>query len=510
MAFGDFLNKFKFTDPKDEEDVITNQIATDTSDGAIELTDGLSQYSLSLDWTYSNQIEQIDTYRSISEYSMVDYAIEDIINEAVSFAEDEDPITLDLSNVPDELLSDKIRDHIYESWENINRILDLKDSAHRRIRALYVDGRVSYQKVIKKNKPKDGIVGVIELDPRFVTKVRNVNYDDQSKTISSIDETFVYNENIQSKSKEKNKDSNNKRNKNGFDQAFEINPDSITYITSGRVDQTTGSVVGFLHKAVKPANQLRMMENALVIYRISRAPERRIFYVDVSNLPKSKAEAYLRNIKNSYRNKMSFNPESGSFADQRHLETMQEDYWLPRSASGKGTEVTTLQGGQNLDQIEDVIYFQKELYKALNIPLTRLQSDSFAPLGRAQEISRDEIKFSKFISKLRKRFNLVLLDLLKSDVILKSIITTDEWSEIKRYIGFKYAQDMYLEEMKKSELLRDRIDLAEQAGQFVGKYYSNEFVQKEILQQTETEIEENDKQIDKEASNPKFKQEEDI
>jgi len=289
-----------------------------------------------------------------------------------------------------------------------------------------------------------------------------------------------------------------------FKTAFQLNPDSVVYVTSGLTDPKTGYAISWIHKAVKAANQLRMMENALVIYRISRAPERRIFYVDTANLPKSKAEQYLKNLKNSYRNRMSFDPESGTFKDQRHLQTMQEDYWLPRNSAGRGTEVSTLPGGSNLSDIEDVLYFQKQLYKALNIPISRLESDSMLSFGKQSEISRDELKFSKFVSKIRKRFNLAFLDLLKTELILTKVITIKEWDQICHKIKFRYAQDMYLEESRQSEMIRDRLELLRDLNDYAGKYFSHRYIREEILKQTEQEMENMDKEIADESKNEQY------
>lgn len=500
-VFGDYLKKYKISDSESDERAMSNQIATSNEDGAIELNfDSVSQYMMNLDFSYSNQAQLIETYREIANTSIVDFAIEDIVGEMVSFAEDENPIELDLSRIDENILSDSIKDKVYEAWRKVAQLLDLSQSVHRRVKDFYVDGRLAYQKVINQKKPQDGIVKIIDLDTRFITKYRGVKYDEQNHVITDIEEYFIYDENI---GKGRNsKDTN--RAQSQFKTSLKLNPDSITYVTSGMTDPKTGYAISWLHKAVKPANQLRMMENALVIYRIVRAPERRIFYVDTNNMPKSKAEQYLRNLRNNYRNRMSFDSESGMFKDSSHLQTMQEDFWLPRSASGRGTEVSTLPGGQNLDQIEDIIYFQKQLYKALNIPISRLESDSMMALGRASEISRDELKFSRFVSKIRKRFNIALLDLLKTELILTKIITSAEWEEIEQDIKFKYALDQYIEEMRASELLRDRLEIAEQMSPYIGKYVSNKYIRTELLRQSEEEIEQQDKEIESEKDDKRF------
>lgn len=505
--FGDWMGKKKLS-VDNTDDIRGNQIATDFTDGALDIQDSVNSYILNFDWTANNQASMIDTYRQTSEYNEVAFAIDDIVNEMVSFAEDEAPIQLDLTDV--EELSDAIKKKIYDRWDHLTKVMNLKDSVHTKVRNFYIDGRLAYQKVIDKNSPKKGILNIVELDTRNVTKVRNTLYDPETMTISGIEEFFVYDE---SKSKY---DYSGAKTQNGstmsggapnpkYKEALKLNKESLAYVTSGMVDSNTGWAISWLHKAVKPANQLNMMENALVIYRISRAPERRVFYVDVGNMPKSKAEQYLHNLKNSYRNKMSYDPENGTFKDQRHLQTMQEDFWLPRNSSGKGTEVSTLAGGSNLGDIEDVQYFLRRLYKALNIPLSRLEQDSISVIGgRSTEINRDELKFSKFISRIRKRFNIVLLDILRTDLVLTNILTAAEFQEIEDKIKFKYAQDMYLEERKFFEMTRDRLELAGEMMQYVGRFYSNEYVRTHILHQSDEEIEEIDKQIEDEKDNPQY------
>lgn len=498
-AFGNFLDKFKFEDEKSNKTIQSNQIATEKDDGAIQLdVDSINQFAMNLDFTVSSQAELIETYREVANYSNVDFAVEDIIGEMISFDEDEDPIKLDLSSIEDEQLSETIKDKCYESFEKISRILDLKQTIHRRAKSFYVDGRLAYQKVIDKNNTKAGLLDAIELDARFVSKYRAVKYSEDDKTITGMEEYYIYDESAGSRKTKKETERSTKQK-----TALQLNPKSIVYVTSGKTDPKTGYAISWLHKAVKPANQLRMMENALVIYRITRAPERRIFYVDTGNLPKSKAEQYLRSLKNNYRNRMSFDPETGNFQDQRHYQTMQEDYWLPRTARG-GTEVSTLAGGQNLDQIEDVNYFKRELYRSLNIPISRLESQSMMPLGRTAEISRDELKFSKFVSGVRKRFNMLFLDLLKTDLILTNVLTAKEWDLVEQKIRFKYALDMYLEEMKQSEMMRDRLDLLREYEPHIGKYVSNDTMRKQVLKQTEEEIEYEDKLMDKEKSDPRY------
>lgn len=499
--FANFLDKLKFNDSAAEEKAQSNQFASDHSDGAVEVEENFTNFMLSIDWQYSSQAEIIERYREISNYQEVDYAVEDITNEMVSFSEDEAPIRINLENIDDKILSKNIKKSIYAKWDKIASILELNDTVHRRARQFYIDGRLSYHKVIDKNKPADGLLNIVELDSRYVTKIRNIEYDKHDRTINSVSEKFIYDENL---GKKKGGDNSDVRSKD----ALEIHPDALTYVTSGLIDPVTGFSIGWLHKAVKPANQLRLMENALLIYRITRAPERRVFNVSTGGLPKNKAEQYLRNLMSNYRNRMSYNPDSGSFKDDRHLMTMQEDFWFAKDASGKGTEVDTLPGGQSLGETADIEYFLRRLYKALNEPLSRLDDSSTMSFGRQSEIGRDELKFSKFVSKLRKRFNMMFLDLLKTELILTKVITIKEWNSIKESIEFRYAQDMYLEEQKKHELLRDRLELANELAPYVGKYFSHDYIQKDVFNMTEEELNTQRELIEKEKSDIRFKQDE--
>lgn len=502
MQILDFFKRVKFS--ADETPPKTNQIESNSDDGANEIVTSheqkLNVNSLTFDVGNASRTELINMYRQISKYSIVNYAIEDIVNETVSFNDEEEPIELDLSDIDTKILPDATKKKIYERYSRLARILNLKDSIHRRLREFYVDGSMSYQKVVDINNAKTGLLDVAKLDVKRLTKYRHIVRNDDH-TIASEKEYFKYdvngiNGNLNSKSL-------------GVFSSTEthllLDPESVSYVTCGEYDQDTGNALGWLHNAVEPANKLRLMENSLVIYRITRAPERRIFYVDVSGMPPNKAEAYVKNLSKSYRNRMSFNAENGSFVDQRHLNTMQEDYWMPRNSQGKGTEVNTLPGGQNLDAIEDVRYFQKNLYKSLNVPVSRLESEATIMLGgRIGEINREELKLTKHVSKIRKRFNLFLLDILRTDLILTNIVTAEEWEEFCYDINLVYALDLYIEEQKKAELMRDRIELAGEWSDYVGKYVSNHFIRTNVLKQTDEEIIEEDKKIKEEANNPQF------
>lgn len=490
--FGDFLEKFKFDNP-DEERIQTNQIADENDDGAIEFSEGYYQNFLNFDPKYSDQAALIEDYREIANYELVDLAIDDIINEMVSFHENEEPVELDLTGLEDDL-SENVRTKVYEAWGKITRVMELKKTIYKKARDFYIDGRATYQKVIDKKRPKDGILKVVQLDPRFVSKVKQTEYDKQTKAITGIIEKIIYNENVGTNKK------NKKTDRNQYIEAVELNPDAVVYVTTGMTDDKTGYAVSYLHKAVKPVNQLRMMENALLIYRITRAPERRVFYVDTSKLQKSKGQAYLKKLQQSYRNKMQFDPEKGTFKDGKAFYTMQEDFWLPRDSNGKGTEVTTLPGGQNLGDIEDIVYFQKKVYKSLNLPVSRLEPESTFMGGRTTEITRDELKFSKFVSRVRTRFNEVFIDLLRTECILTKIMTAKEFDDIKDKLTFNYSHDLYLEEATRNEILQERLNIVRDLENHVGKYVSHGYIRREIFKQNEEEIKELDKEIQKEKT----------
>lgn len=493
--FDFFRNKKVY---QDEEVVPDTKIAAPNDDGAVIINDAVNNFVLRFDWMASSQEDLINKYREISNYSEVDFAIQEIINEAVSFAENEDPVKLNLDGLD---LSDAVKKKIQDSWDHISNILNLKETIHQRLTNFYVDGRLAYQKVVSKDRLSQGLIDVVELDTRYVSKFRNIVYDEQDQTIRNIQEFFIYNENT--------KENHNKDlfvNKKNFKEVLQLSKESITYVTSGLVDPKTGYAISWLHKAIKPANQLRMMENALVIYRITRAPERRVFYIDVGNLPKSKAEQYLTNLKNSYRNRMSYDPENGTFKDDKHLMTMQEDFWLPRSANGNGTQIDTLAAGANLGDIEDVLYFLKRLYKSLNIPVSRFdQQDALVNFGASNtEMSREEMKLSKFVSKVRKRFNVMFKDILRTHLILTKVLTAKEWSDIQDKIDFVYAQDLYVEERKRFEIMRDRLELLKDIEPYIGKYFSHSFVRSKIIQQTDEEMKEEDKLIKDEEKIKQF------
>ena len=431
-----------------------------------------------------NEEELIRRYREIAIYPEVDTAIDDIVNESIVADERDQSVSVSMDNLA---LSSKIKNKIRDEFDEILKLLQFEEKGHDIFKRWYIDGRVYYHKVIDPNKPRLGLTELRYIDPRKIRKVREIQKKKSNKGVEmtqSVNEWYVYNE--------KGMTSPNSN------MGVKIAPDAISYCTSGVIDQNKNVVLSFLHKAIKPVNQLRMIEDAVVIYRIVRAPERRIFYVDVGNLPKVKAESYLRDVMARYRNKLVYDASTGEIRDDRKHMSMLEDFWLPRREGAKGTEVSTLAGGQNLGEISDVQYFQKKLYKALNVPISRMESENGFNMGRAAEITRDELKFTKFVQRLRKRFTMVFNDVLKTQLVLKGIITIEDWQKIGQHIQYDYLKDGYFAELKEAEILRDRLSLAEQVSPYIGKYYSVDYIRKRVLRQSDEDIVDIDNQIAKE------------
>ena len=429
-------------------------------------------------------IDLILKYRDVSSQPECDAAIEDIVNESIVGDHDEAPINL----VLDELeISDKLKEAVKHEFDNVLKLLNFNQYAHDIFRKWYVDGRLPYHIIINNEQPKQGIKELRYIDPVKLRKIKEVEEETDPKTgaklIKKVDEYFLYQD----------------KTMNAANQGLKIYPDAIAYCTSGQMDPGRKRILSYLHKALKPVNQLRMMEDSLVIYRISRAPERRIFSIDVGNLPKGKAEEYLRGIMNQYRNKLVYDAKTGDIKDDRKHMSMLEDFFLPRREGGRGTEITTLPGGENLGQIDDIIYFQKKLYKSLNVPVNRLEQEAQYSLGRTTEITRDEVKFKKFIDRLRKRFSDLFMQLLKTQLLLKGIITKEDWKSWKETITFDYIEDNYFSELKQSEMIRERFDMLSSLDEHIGRFISNEWVRKNVLRFNDEEIEEIQKQIDQET-----------
>ena len=465
----------------------------DSDDGTSAVAAGayFGQY-LDLDGVgrHNNEFEFIRKYREIALHPETDTAIDDIINESISSDLDYAPVDVELSNLQ---VSDKIKKKIREEFKHIIRLLDFDKRAHQIFRRWYIDGRIFYHKLIDFDKPEEGIKELRYIDALKIKKVREVKKDKKDAGVSiptgmklDYGETVDYY--LYFPRGYKGSDAN----------AIKIADDAISYVPSGIQDHNRNMVLSFLHKAIKSVNQLRMIEDSLVIYRISRAPERRIFYIDVGNLPKMKAEQYLREVMGRYRNKLVYDSSTGEIRDDRKHMSMLEDFWLPRREGGRGTEITTLPGGQNLGELEDVKYFQKKLYKSLNIPLSRLEQESSFTIGRTNEITRDELKFAKFVGRLRKRFSELFHDMLKTQLILKGIVSPDDWEEMKEDIQYDYIFDNHFTELKETEMLTERLNAVNMVEPFLGKYFSVDYVRRQILKQTEDEIEEIDQQVEKE------------
>ena len=466
-------------------------VQKDSMDGSQPIVGGgYYGYSVDFDGTVRNEYELITRYREMVLQPECDSAVDDIVNETICGNFDDVPVEVELSNLKQ---SDKIKKLIREEFSEILRLLDFDNRSYEIFRRWYVDGRLFYHKVIDPDNPRDGLVELRYIDPR---KIRNVTEYDQKRPndLRGLD--------LNTQLTQKSADYylyNPKGLKNsGSQQGIKIAADSITYCHSGIQDLNKNMTLSHLHKAIKAVNQLRMIEDSFVIYRLSRAPERRIFYIDVGNLPKNKAEQYLREVMGRYRNKLVYDANTGEIKDDKKFMSMLEDFWLPRREGGRGTEITTLPGGQNLGELEDVKYFQKKLYKALNVPSSRLETETTFNIGRAAEITRDEVKFQKFVARLRKRFSELFVDLLKTQLILKGVCSLEEWDEMKEHIQFDFIADNYFTELKEIEIRNERMNQVASMDPFVGKYFSIEYMRRQVLKQTAQEIKEIEKQMESE------------
>ena len=456
-------------------------------DGAVNLEVGGAYGTyLDLEGNIRNEIELITKYRELAIQPECEAAVEDIVNEAVVMDGFKVAVELELSEAKH--LSDKIKEKIYLEFQGILDMLNFQTDAHDIFRKWYVDGKIYYHMIADENNTKQGIQELRYIDPRKIRKIREVVREPDPNGVDMVKRTvefYVYDEGGVSDASQ------------GL-SGIKITPDSIAMSNSGLYDHSNGAIVSYLHKAIKPMNQLRMMEDALVIYRISRAPERRIFYIDVGNLPKAKAEQYLRDMMVQHRNKLVYDASTGEIKDDRKHMNMMEDYWLPRREGGRGTEISTLPGGQNLGELEDISYFQTKVYKSLNVPSSRLMEDNSFSLGRESEVTRDELKFSKFILRLRNKFLDLFDNMLKTQLQLKGIIAEDEWLPIKNKMVYKWAEDSYYREAKAQEILRGRLELARDVSDYTGKFYSIDYIRREVLQQTDEEIKRLDKEMERE------------
>ena len=465
-------------------------VTPENTDGATTVVDGggIMGHYLNTDADAKDEKVLIQKYREMGFSQEIDGAVEDIINDAIIHEEGKPVVSLDLNRLD---YTDSIKDKIHTEFSTILDLLDFNHNGADLFRKWYIDARLYHHIVVDTARPKDGIKELISIDPLNIQKIREVQKENKGaiEIVAEVNEYYVYTpDSMQSGAFGQ---------VSGSQNAVQVAPDAISYVHSGLIDTAKQIVIGYLYKAIKPFNQLSMIEDALVIYRLARAPERRIFYIDVGNLPKLKAEQYLQQVMTRYKQKMIYNASTGEVEDQRKHLSMLEDFWLPRREGGRGTEITTLPGGQNLGETDDIEYFRKKLYKSLNVPISRIEgSDSTSfNLGRASEITRDEVKFGKFVSRLRHKFSYLFWDLLRVQLILKGIIKEEDWASIRDRIDYVWAKDSHFMELKNSEILRDRYELLSMAEEYVGKYISAEYLRKNILQQSEEEMKEIDKQI---------------
>ena len=461
-------------------------------DGAVTITQNAHYGTyVDLEGSVRNELELITRYREMSNHPECDQAITEIVDEAICHDDDGKVVDINLDNLKQ---PETIKKKITEEFANILNMLNFSNLADDIFRRWYIDGRVYYHVIVNESNPKEGIQELRYIDPRKIRKVREVQKGRDPKTgadiIKSMAEYYIYND----------RGTTTQSFTAAANQGLRIAPESVINVNSGMMDAKNTFVISYLHKAIKPLNQLRMIEDAVVIYRISRAPERRVFYIDVGNLPKGKAEQYLRDIMVKYRNKMVYDASTGELRDDRKHMSMLEDFWLPRREGGKGTEITTLPAGQNLGQMDDVQYFQKKLLQSMNVPYSRLepQGGGMVGLGRSTEVTRDELKFQKFVTKIRNKFSQIFDHALKTQLVLKGVCTSEEWEEFREKIYYDYKKDNNFAELRDAELLQNRLQTLGLIDPYVGRYYSQEWVRKNVLQQTEEDIKEIDKQIESE------------
>ena len=495
---------FSIEDTEPLSPTTVSPVAPNDEDGNdYYMSSGFFGSYVDIEGVYRTEFDLIKRYREMALHPEADSAIEDIVNEALVSDSNDQPVQLDLDHLN---ASDGIKKKIRDEFKYILDLLDFDKKAHEIYRNWYIDGRIYYHKVIDLKNPQEGLQELRYIDAmkmRYVRKQKSKG-EDRYKVPSrvardnpmdfefpEIEEYFVYNPKV-------SYPTGNTSSMGSGNEGIKMTKDSVSYATSGLVNRNNGTTLSYLNKAIKSLNQLRMIEDSLVIYRLSRAPERRIFYIDVGNLPKVKAEQYLREVMSRYRNKLVYDSATGEMRDDKKHMSIMEDYWLPRREGGRGTEITTLPGGQNLGELTDIKYFQTQVYKALNVPASRLESDKSFDLGKSEEINRDEIKFTKFVGRLRKKFSDLFHDLLRTQLILKGVITSADWEEFKEHIQYDFLYDNQFSELKESELMNERLGLLATIEPYIGKYYSNDYVRRRILRQTDTEILEIDDQIEQE------------
>jgi len=472
---------------EDQQENLPSIVSPTQEDGAIEIAPGGAYGTyVDLEGKAKNEGELVTKYRQMALQPECDSAVQDVVNEAIVVTEDSGPVEIVLDKLD---YPENIKKKIHEEFEAIVKLLDFNNNAYDLFRKWYVDGRLYHHIVIDEKNPRQGIKDLRYIDPRKIRKIKESLKEKDARTGATVfkgmNEYYLYNAGGVNSSNQA--------------QGVKIAKDSISYCHSGLLDERNSMIYSYLHKAIKPLNQLRMLEDAVVIYRLARAPERRVFYIDVGNLPKMKAEQYMRDMMVKHKNKLIYDASTGEVRDDRKFMTMLEDFWLPRREGGRGTEITTLPGGQSLGEMDDVDYFRRKLYKSLNVPITRMDAENQFNLGRASEITRDELKFNKFVMRLRNRFSILFSDLLEIQLALKGVITRGEWKEMKQDIYYDFQEDNHFTELKDTEIMQGRLQILGEVDNFVGKYFSEDWIRKNVLRMTEEEIKDEQKQIDKEA-----------
>jgi hypothetical protein len=478
----------KKTQEKSQEEVLHKFSVPETYDGTVTVEAG-GFFSSAIDFTgtLKDESSSVIQYRNMAVYPEIDNAVEEIINAAIVKGTDGRPVKIDLRDVP---VSDSIKTKIYKEFDKLTHLLDFQNRGYEIFRRWYIDSKLFYNIVIDKDNPQEGIKEIIPIDPLKIKKVRKVKKEPQKgfqqpvSIIKEIEEYYLYTDS--------DKDSYLLTGPGGL----HLSLDSIVYVPSGVIDMNTKRVLGYLHKAIRPLNMLRQLEDALLVYRVARAPERRVFYIDVGQLPKQKAEQYMRDMMSRFRNRIVYNQSTGEIRDERNHLSVLEDYWLPRREGSQGTQIITLPGGNAMSQIEDVDYFKKKLYNSLNVPLSRLVADQTGfNMGRSVEITREEVKFYKFVDRLRAHFSKLFYDFLRVQLLLRGVITEEDWNVLKQEIKFVYNTDNYFWDLKEAEILAERIKMLSIVEPYVGKYYSSEFIRRKILKQTDEEIQLIDQQM---------------
>jgi hypothetical protein len=474
---------FGFEIKRKNEEPIESFAPEIKDDGAVVVAAGGAYGTfVDLDGTARNESELVAKYREISLQPEIEMAVDDIVNEAID-ADSDEIVQLNTDNIE---YSDQVKNLIKEEFQNVLDLFNFQTEAYELFKRWYIDGRMYYHIIIDETKPREGIKELRYLDPRKVRKIREVKRKPKGSitVLNTQREYYLYNDRSFSPAG----GNAGMPIDTGTTAGLRISTDSVLHVTSGLMDKNNALVYSYLQKAIRPLNQLRTLEDATVIYRISRAPERRIFYIDVGNLPKVKAEQYIRDMMVRHKNRLVYDAATGEVRDDRKYMTMLEDYWLPRREGNRGTEITTLPAGQNLGEMQDVQYFQRKLYQALNVPMSRLESGTGFNLGRSAEISRDEVKFTKFVGRLRRRFSQLLLKTLEKQLILKGIVSESDWPDISNRLNFDFKIDNHFEEFKDAEVLSNRINTLNAVQPYIGKYYSDMWIRKNILKQNDEDI----------------------